>query len=127
MKIYKGDIGVVLTVQSFLDLLEEDAVEEVIQMILDIEEQSELMGFGEAEIIPIDLGELPDNFDAESVFEHFFNNLESYEVYPENGLEALLGDVFSSGEEIMDNLMLSNEDLRVKRIVQRFRHIDTAS
>lgn len=127
MKIYKGDIGVILNVQAFLDLLEEDAVDEVIQMILDIEEQSALMGFDEAEIFHVDMGEIPEDFDADKMFEHFFNNLESYEVYSENGYGALLGDIFHTEEEVIDNLMLSNEDLRVKRIVQRFRHIDSAS
>lgn len=133
MKIYKGDVGIDLSVQAFLDLLEEDALDEAINMVLDLDAAaSELGEFGETMHIGVFIDE---DFDGniDGLFDHITNNLEHYEVIEEKDFESAfgkqsgLGQAFYSDEDIENNFTLSFEDLRVKRMVGRFRHIDDAS
>ena len=137
MKIYKGDAAVELTLDNFLDLLEDDALEDVINMVLDLEATGSIKGKDfDGEIVylgAVDMDDLDDYDDIEGLFDHITDGLENYEIISvddfENifGADSLLGAAFLDDEDILDNLYLSNEDLRIKRIVQRFRHIEDAS
>jgi hypothetical protein len=134
MRIYKGDVGMELTVQSFLDLLEEDALDEAINMVLDLDAASSLSGDYDGDLIYMGSIDL-DGFDGdlENLFDHITDNIEQYDTMDELDLLDLqeilnsgliLGNPFMDDDELLDNILLSNEDLRVKRIVQRFGHID---
>jgi hypothetical protein len=134
MKIYKGDVGIDLTVDAFLELLEEDALDEAINMVLDLEATGSIKGDFDGDIIymgAIDLDEF--DGDISGLFDHITDNIEHYEVISEEdfesvfGAQSAMGGAFLSDEDIINNFLFSNEDLRVKRIAQRFRHIDDAS
>lgn len=134
MRIYKGDVGFELTVQSFLDLLEEDALDEIINCVLDLEAEAALHSDFDGDIVY--LGEVDlDNLDGDlsGLFDHITNNIDHFDVIEEDdydtifGKESALGAMFLDDADILDNFLLSNEDLRIKRIVKRFRHIDDAS
>lgn len=135
MRIYKGDTGMELTVQAFLDLLEEDALDEAIDMVLELDAAaSSFEGDFDGDIVF--LGEINlDNYDGDltNLFDHITENIEQYDDMDELDLADLeeifaetmmLGSAYMTDDELLDNLLLSNEDLRVKRIVERFRHID---
>lgn len=138
MKIYKGDAAVEITMENFLTLLEDDALDDLIDMVLDLEETGSIKKSDlDGDIVylgTIDLDDL-DEFDGEidGLFDHITDGLENYEILSvedfENlfGKDSLFGAAFDDDEDILDNLLLSNEDLRIKRIVQRFRHIEDAS
>lgn len=135
MKIYTGDVGMELTVQSFLDLLEEDALDEAINMVLDLEAaSSSLKGDFDGDVVFLGSVDLDDyDGDLTNLFDHITGNIEQYDDMDELDLMELqeilssgliLGNQYMDDDELLDNLLLSNEDLRVKRIVERFRHID---
>lgn len=130
MKIYKGDVGIELTTQAFLDLLEEDALDEAINMVLDLDAAAS--DLGETMYMGVIIDEDFDG-DLEGLFDHITNNLENYEVIDEKDFESAfgkqsgLGQAFYSDQDIEDNFRMSAEDLRVKRMFTRFRHIDDAS
>lgn len=142
MKIYKGDAGIEITLDAFLELLEEDAIEEIVDMVVSLEATGSINGdinsmYGDYDGDMIYLGVLDmDEFDGDvgSLFDHITNNIEHYEVISEGDLQEFLesAELLEAGEldileDVMDELLLSNEDLKVKRIVNRFRHIDDAS
>lgn len=160
MRIYKGGAGVEITLENFLDLLEEDALEDVIDMVLTLEETGSIKGDFNG-LKAVDLDALKGDFDGDVVFlgtidlSDFDGDFESLFDIQNIGLENLLdylvddpdyfediseddlsnlpgpfsttGSPFLTKEEMMDNFLCSNEDLKVKRIVRRFRHIDDAS
>lgn len=159
MKIYKGEAGVTLTLENFLDLLEEDALEDIIDMVLDLEMSGSITGqsvmgdfdgdmFGDDVVFlgVVDLSDFDGDIESllqdedflEKILEQegvgFTNILDFMSDDPGhfdelseddfNQLSSFLtGDVFLSDEDLLDNLLCSNEDLKVKRIVQRFHHI----
>jgi hypothetical protein len=154
MRIYKGEAGVDLTLESFLDLLEEDALEDIIDMVLDLEatgsiKASSLLGDFDGDfddevvflgVINLDDfdGDIEDLLDIENIgLENLFDFLSEepghFDDLTEEDLNLVfgpgnkLGEAFFSEEDILDNFFCSNEDLRVKRIVQRFHHILDAS
>jgi hypothetical protein len=124
MRIYKGDVGYELTVQSFLDLLEEDALDELINSVLELDANASFAGDFDGDMIHVVQVDL-DEFDGDlsNLFDHITDNIEHYEVISEEDFEEVFGNPFLTEEDIMDNLLFSNEDLRLKRIVDRFRHI----
>jgi hypothetical protein len=124
MRIYKGDVGYELTVQSFLDLLEEDALDELIDSVLELDAHASLKGDFDGDMIHVVQVDL-DEFDGDlsNLFDHITDNIEHYEVISQDDFDEVFGHQFLTEEDIMDNLLFSNEDLRLKRIVERFRHI----
>lgn len=157
MRIYKGEAGVTLTLENFLDLLEDDALEDIIDMVLDLEMTGSITGqsimgdfdgdFGEDVVFlgVINLEDFDGDIDSLLEDENFgFANIPGifdflteqpghFDELSEDDLNLIfgpgssLGSSFMSEEELMDNFLCSNEDLKVKRIVQRFRHILDAS
>lgn len=133
MKIYKNNTGVEMKMEDFLNLLEEDALDEIIDMVLDLEATGSIKGdFDGEQLYSIgvmnvnDLG--LDGGQMDDLFDYIKDNPDSYEVVSEEDFANLfggeaLGSLFMDDEDIIDNLMLSNEDLKVKKIVQRFNHI----
>jgi len=142
MKIYKNNASVNLSLDEFLKLLEEDAVEDIIDMVNDLEqtgsvssgEFDNLMGDLDGDVLYMGAINL-DDYDGELdyLWDDIIDNPDNYQMISEEDFENLfgkdstLGKVFNSDQEILDNFLLSNEDLKVKRIVERFRHIDDAS
>jgi hypothetical protein len=127
MRIYKGEAGFELTTQSFLDLLEEDALDELINAVIDLEAADPMQGDYDGDMIF--LGEVDlDGFDGDlsNLFDHITGNIDHFDIMSEEGFEDVIGNMFLSEEDMMDNMLMSNEDLRVKRIVERFRHIDAS-
>ena len=134
MRIYKGEVGVDLTVEAFLDILEEDVLEELIDMVLDLEATGSIKSDLDGDIIYLGQVDLDDiEGSLETLFEDMENNMEFYDAYPEDELLNVFANepydipYFDFEEELMDSLLLSNEDIQVKRIVKRFSHIDDAS
>jgi hypothetical protein len=151
MRIYKGEAGVTLTLENFLDLLEEDALEDIIDMVLDLEAtgsingqslmgdfDGDLMGDDVVFLGVLDLSDFDgdieellngDSTGLESILDYlvdepgFFDAMSEEDFESLFGTESTLGGSFLSDEDILDNFFASNEDLRVKRIVQRFHHI----
>jgi hypothetical protein len=134
MKIYKGDVSIDLGLKDFLELLEEDALDEIIDLVVDLEQTGSISpnntGF-EAGMYMIDVTDYDGNI--EDLFDKFAQNPEAYEITSEEdlsnlfGVESMLGQSFASDEDIMDNFLLTNEDLKVKRILKRFGHVNDAS
>jgi hypothetical protein len=150
MRIYKGEAGVDLTLESFLDLLEEDALEDIIDMVLDLEATGSIKGTSfigdfdgdfDDDVVFLGVINLEDfDGDIDSLFEDegvgfanlfdflseeqgYFDNLSEEDLDLIFGPTSTLGASFPTEEELMENFLCSNEDLKVKRIVQRFRHI----
>ena len=130
MRIYKGDVGIELTIQAFLDLLEEDALEEAINLVLDMDAAHSLKEDYGGDFTYIGSFEINDDT-LEELFEHIIENIENYEDVEEVDLLSMdeakknqTNEPLLSEEDLLDNLFLSNEDLRVKRIVKRFGHIN---
>lgn len=137
MRIYKGEVGVDLTVEAFLDILEEDALDEIVDMVMDLEATGSIKEFkGDLDGDIIYLGQVNlddlDN-DLSALFENMESNMEFYDAFSEEEMVSMFMDdpyaipYFDLEEELMDNFLLSNEDIRVKRIVKRFSHINDAS
>lgn len=114
MRIFKGNIGFEMTVQSFLDLLEEDALEEIVETIISIEECDPFYGEGDF-----------DDYESGMLFmgsltEEELNDLvntNDIEVMSQEEFEAVFGQAVP-GAKVKP--VLSEEDVRVKRIVERF-------
>lgn len=132
MKIYKGDVGCELTVQAFLDLLEEEALDELIDTVLELEAAGTM---GDLDGDVYFMGEVSlDKFDGDlgNIFDHITDSSEHYETLSEEdfnnifGAYSAMGSSFTNDDEIYNNLMLSNEDLKIRRIVNRFSHIEEA-
>lgn len=151
MRIYKGEAGVTLTLENFLDLLEEDALEDIIDMVLDLEMTGSItgqsfMGDFDGDILGDDViflgvinledfdGDIDKLFEDENIgFANILDYLTEeqghFDDLSEEDLDLIfgpgssMGASFISEEELMDNFLCSNEDLKVKRIVQRFHHI----
>ena len=132
MKIYKGDVGCELTVQAFLDLLEEEALDELIETVLELDAAATMSDLDE-DVYFMGAVNL-DQFDGDlsNLFDHITDSSEHYETLSEEdfnnifGAYSAMGGSFTNDDEIYNNLMLSNEDLKVRRIVNRFRHIEEA-
>jgi hypothetical protein len=148
MRIYKGEAGVTLTLENFLDLLEEDALEDIIDMVMDLEMTGSITGhsvmgdfdgeFGD-DVVFLGVINLEDfdgdieslledeNFGFANVLDFLTEDASHFDELTDEDLDLIFGPgssaSFISDEELMDNFLCSNEDLKVKRIVQRFHHI----
>lgn len=133
MKIYKNDASIELSLEDFLELLEEEALDQIIDMVIDLEASGSINGDYDGENI-IYMGSIDLNDgDIEDLFD-FLDSAENFEIMSEEDLDTIFGSGFLPNEygflddeDMIDSLMSSNEDLKVRRIVQRFRHIDSAS
>lgn len=132
MKIYKNSACVNLELDEFLDLLEEDALDDVIYLVMDLDAtgtavDDEVMdgdfdGEFHTKIYHIDDGQIGD------ILGFLGDNVEYYPVADNETLDKIFGVTgsnhgFIDDEFLMDNLMLSNEDLLVQRIVNRFGYL----
>lgn len=147
MKIYKNNSYVKLELDEFLGLLEEDALDEIIYMVQDLDATGSINGeYGgdysgalddyTGDIEDILNGDYPavvyyqDGIDITDLMEMFPNDTEFYPVSENDEMfQSMLYDFpgyedgMIAGETLMDNLLLSNEDLRVRKIVKRFNHL----
>lgn len=149
MKIYKNSSYVKLELDEFLGLLEEDALDEIIYMITDLDNSGSINGDDDGDyddefldvlegyagdISDILMGDFPsvvyyqEGLDLADLMEIFPDDTEFHPVSADFN-ESMIGDFpgyesgMVAGESLMDNLLLSNEDLRVRKIVKRFSHL----
>lgn len=119
MRIFKGNVGFEMTVQSFLDLLEEDALEEIVETIISIEQSDSFYGEGDFEdyesgllflgsLTEAELDDLANTNDIEIMSQEEFE-----EVFGQNALEEVAAQVPAKTP-------MSEEDAHIKRIVERF-------
>lgn len=134
MRIYKGESGVEMSLEGFLDMLEEDAVHEVINMVNDLDRTGSIKGDFDGDVIYMGEINLNDyDGDISDIFDRLAENSDNYETMSQEdfeevfGKESSIGGAFLDDDEILDNFLYSNEDLRVKRIVERFSHIESSS
>lgn len=120
MKIHKNSASIDLSLDDFLELLEEDALDDILELLTDLDET----------------GVMNPNNDStawEEAFSDAIGNPDDYEIYYLGELDGEEYDELFSNpdnsllDEILGNLLFSNEDLKVRRIVDRFHHIEDAS
>lgn len=125
MKIVKNNASIELSLDDFLDLLEEEALDDVLSLLEDLDNHGSISNKNwEDDFEDEDL----DIFD-EDFFKNYMSDSEVYYLgaVTEEEFEELMAE-YQDGddpfESLFDNLTLSNEDLKVKKIAQRFRHIN---
>lgn len=117
MRIYKGNIGFEMTVQSFLDLLEVDALEEIAETIAIIEQDGAF--FSAADLQDEEMDEMEGMMFLGSLTEEELQDLldlEGLEVMTQEEFE----EVFLPDSVRTPEAAMSEEDLRAKRIADRF-------
>ena len=130
MKIYKNNASVELSLEDFLELLEEDALEEIIEMVIDLDETGSIKGeYGDdIQFISVEnIGDIKGLFDFIEDDISYYDTISEEDLAEIFGTGSTIGNMFDSDNNIKDNFVLSNEDLKAKRIVERFGHIDNAS
>lgn len=135
MKIYKNNSKVELELEEFYDLLEEDALDQVIYMVLDLDETGSI---NKGPQLPNLLGDedgdsitrvyYSEGLEMEELLSMFGDNIEyiGMGTMSEEDLDEVFessGGGFINDSTLMDNLLLSNEDLRVRKIVERFSRL----
>lgn len=121
MKIHKNSASVDLTLDDFLGLLEEEALDDILELLTDLDETGVMNPSNDSKA-------------WEEAFEEAIGNPDDYEIYYLGELdEEDYDELFSNpdgpllDELLLQNLLFSNEDLKVRRIVDRFHHIEDAS
>lgn len=120
MRIYKGNIGFEMTVQSFLDLLEVDALEEIAETISMLEQEGSFFSAADLQDDELEAMEVMDgmmflgNLTEEELKDLL--NFENMEVLTQEEFE----EVYLPGAVRTPETAMSDEDLRVKRIADRF-------
>lgn len=146
MKIYKNSAYVTLELDEFLGLLEEDALDEIIYMVSDLDASGTISSDDDmfqgalddydGDIEDILSGDFPavvyyqDGVDISDLMDIFPDDTEFHLVSGDDDMLLSMMDEFPgyddgmiAGESLMDNLLLSNEDLRVRKIVKRFSNL----
>lgn len=141
MKIYKNNANITLSLDEFLDLLEEDALEDVFIMLMDLDETGSInpnnlysndvtyeyyyVDSEDFDELLNGLGDIDYMFDEEDMYamsdeelDMVFGVHDSYEDFDE-----IDPDYAGEMGSLADELLMSNEDLRIRRIVNRFKHI----
>lgn len=118
-----------MKMEDFLELLEEDALDEIINMVIDLEATGSIAGDLDGDILygVIDLSDYDGNVD--DLLDNLMSDPEYLNELSDEEFDKLFisGDTFLSEEDMMEHFLLSNEDMRIKRIAERFRHIDDAT
>lgn len=84
MKIYKGDAGIELTVQAFLDILEEDMIDDVLYFVDVLYEES----LAESQAFESEMKTFTDE-ELSDIFEHIaMNEVAPYETVIEDELDG---------------------------------------
>lgn len=131
MKIYRGDVGIEMALEDFLDILEDEFADDVFELILGLGEMDEVMsmmdasyGFygAEGEYDKADLQEYIEDLESEGY------DIEVIAMDADDFKKAFGVDIedITGGGKIIDTKK-SAEDMHVERIVRKYAHIDDAS
>lgn len=126
MKIYKNGAKVELDLDEFLDLLEEDALDDVIYLVMDLDSTGSIKNSTQEGTYKKIY--YSDGMNMEEMLEAIGEDVEHYSLISEETLDKIFGGAgamngFIDEERLMDTMLLSNEDLRVRRIVDRFFYL----
>ena len=126
MKIYKNGAKVELDLDEFLDLLEEDALDDVIHLVMDLDSTGSIKNSTQEGTYKKIY--YSDGMNMEEMLEAIGEDVEHYLLISEETLDKIFGGAgamngFIDEERLMDTMLLSNEDLRVRRIVDRFFYL----
>jgi hypothetical protein len=138
MKIYKNNSYVKLELDEFLDLLEEDALDEIIYMIMDLDASGSING-NSIDDYDEDYSDMDEEFITKIYYTDSIDIQELMSIFPDDveyysmeDNDEMLNQIIDfpgyidgviAGETMMDNLLLTNEDLQVRKIVKRFNHL----
>lgn len=131
MRIYRGDIGIDMDLEEFLEILEDDYADDVFELILGLgmmEEMEGIMGpevevFGaEGQYSEADLQAYIKELEAEG-YEVEAISMNADEFKETFGID--IEDITGGGQVV--NTKKSAEDIHVERIARKYAHIDDAS
>jgi len=116
MKIFKNKASITLTLEEFLGLLEEDALDDILMLLEDLDETGSIKGDRDGNYD----NDYWASMDALIDDEWWYTDEEDEELWA--SLEKELAAIFGGMNTIVKDG--SEEDKKVQKIVERFRYIE---
>lgn len=119
MRIYKNNASINMSLDEFLEFLEEEALDDLLHMLEQIDENGSIHGDFDGDFIHLS-GE-----DFEATLDDIFANMDDDDfIYMSEIDEEMFNALMGADAELLDELLMSNEDIKVRKIVEAFSFID---
>jgi hypothetical protein len=119
MKLSKNNACINLSLDEFLEFLEEEALDDVLHLLNQLDQGA-------------DLHDIAGDFDGDIIhlsgdnLESIFSEMTDADFYSLDSMteEEFLQMISDADPELLDEIMLSNEDIKVRDIVKAFSYIE---
>lgn len=115
MKLYKNNACINMSLDEFLEFLEEEALDDVLHLLNKLDEEGAMYADFDGDVAYLDGGE-----NLESIFA----GMSDEDFYMETMNEDVFNMIAGASPELLDELLLSNEDIKVREIVKAFSYIE---